>query len=123
MKTLGANVWGISRTIPEERIDYLDEHKTMDSLSQVLRSCDYIINVMPSTDATRGLLNGDVLKNCENKKTVFLNIGRGSIVAEADLVNALERKWIGGAILDVFEEEPLPKGSKLWNMPQVIFVQ
>lgn len=74
---------------------------------------------MPSTNSTRGLLNGDVLKNCIEKKSVLINIGRGSIIKESDLINALENNWISGAILDVFEEEPLDKSSKLWNFSQV----
>lgn len=54
-----------------------------------------------------------------DKNTVFINIGRGSIISEKCLVKALERKWLGGAILDVHEEEPLRKESLLWTMENV----
>lgn len=121
MKTFGATVWGMSRTIPLKNNQYVDKHITTEFLPDLLKSCDYVVNVMPSTNSTRGLLNGDVLKNCDEKKSVFVNIGRGSIVEESDLIVALENNWISGAILDVFPEEPLDKTSKLWKFPQVFF--
>lgn len=119
LKAFGATVWGITRTPLKESLDYLDEHRTIDRLPDMLMSSDYIINVLPSTPNTSGLLNGDMLKNCKTRGSVFINVGRGTIVKEADLVNALEQGWISGAILDVFEEEPLPNESKLWTLPQV----
>lgn len=109
----------MTRSVPNEELPYLDEHRTVEKLSDILENCDYIINVLPSTPNTVGLLNGNVLQRCKDKDTVFINIGRGSVIRESDLINALEQKWISGAILDVFEEEPLPKESKLWSFPQV----
>lgn len=53
------------------------------------------------------------------RKAVFINVGRGNVVDETELVEALEKQWLRGAILDVFQKEPLPKESKLWNMRQV----
>lgn len=109
----------MTRTIPKEKLLYLDEHRTVNNLSDILENCDYIINVLPSTRDTVGLLNGNVLQHCKVKNTIFINIGRGTIIREADLVAALEQKWISAAILDVFEKEPLSKDSKLWSLPQV----
>jgi phosphoglycerate dehydrogenase-like enzyme len=88
-------------------------------LPDLLQNCDYIINVLPSTPDTIGLLNGDMLKHCAQKQSVFINIGRGTVIKEKDLVNALSRGWLSAAILDVFETEPLPPSSVLWTMPQV----
>ncbi|XP_006611078.1 uncharacterized protein LOC102673408 isoform X2 [Apis dorsata] len=119
LKIFGATVWGVSRTPLKENLNYLDEHRTIAYLSEMLTNCDYIINVLPSTPNTLGLLNGNVLQNCKNRGSVFINIGRGTIIKEADLLHALEQQWILGAILDVFEEEPLSKESKLWTLPQV----
>jgi phosphoglycerate dehydrogenase-like enzyme len=119
LKLFGATIWGMTRTIPNEKLLYVDEHRTISNLPDILENCDYIINVLPSTQETVGLLNGDILQHCETKNTVFVNIGRGSIIRELDLINALEQKWISAAILDVFEEEPLSKESKLWSFPQV----
>ncbi|XP_017759899.1 PREDICTED: glyoxylate/hydroxypyruvate reductase A-like [Eufriesea mexicana] len=119
LKIFGATVWGITRTSLKEKLDYLDEHRTIAYLSEILTHCDYIINVLPSTPNTIGLLNGNVLQNCRNRGSVFINIGRGTIIKDSDLLNALEQQWISGAILDVFVEEPLSKESKLWTLPQV----
>ncbi|XP_076654658.1 glyoxylate/hydroxypyruvate reductase A [Halictus rubicundus] len=119
LKAFGATVWGVTRTQLKEKLDYLDEHRTIESLPEVLKQCDYIVNVLPSTPDTLGLLNGNILENCKDRGTVFINVGRGGIIKEADLVNAIQQQWISGAILDVFEKEPLPKDSKLWTLPQV----
>ncbi|KAL6425461.1 hypothetical protein ACFW04_009561 [Cataglyphis niger] len=119
LKLFGATIWGMTRSIPKKKLSYVDEYKTVDGLQDILKNCDYIINILPSTRNTDGLLNGTVLQHCKAKNSVFINIGRGSIIREADLINALEQKWISAAILDVFEKEPLPKESKLWNFSQV----
>lgn len=50
---------------------------------------------------------------------MLINIGRGTVVDESELIEALEKQWLRGAILDVFQTEPLPKQSKLWRMSQV----
>mmetsp|Transcript_5446 Transcript_5446/g.9199 ORF Transcript_5446/g.9199 Transcript_5446/m.9199 type:complete len:118 (+) Transcript_5446:705-1058(+) len=51
---------------------------------------------------------------------VFMNIGRGTTVNEADLVKALKEKMIAGAVLDVFKTEPLPQESELWSLPNIL---
>lgn len=80
LKIFGATVWGMSRTPLKENLNYLDEHRTTACLSEMLTNCDYIINVLPSTPNTVGLLNGNVLQNCKNRGSVFINIGRGTII-------------------------------------------
>lgn len=121
LKTLKAEIWVLVRTIPEdnEKLPFVDHYRKVEDLPEFLQKCDYFINVLPSTPQTTGLLNGDVLKNCASKETVFINIGRASVVKEGDLIKALENKWLSAAILDVFEQEPLPPDNPLWKMPQV----
>ncbi|KAI4490906.1 hypothetical protein M0802_010580 [Mischocyttarus mexicanus] len=119
LKMFGATVWGMTRTTLNEHLNYVDEHRTTNLLPDILKNCDYIINVLPNTKNTTGLLNGNILEHCKDRNTVFINIGRGTIIDEADLINALECKWIQAAILDVFQEEPLPKSSKLWHLSNV----
>ncbi|XP_012526832.1 glyoxylate/hydroxypyruvate reductase A [Monomorium pharaonis] len=119
LKLFGATVWGMTRTVPKDKLPYLDEHRTVNGLPDILKNSDYIINMLPTTRDTVGLLNGNVLEHCKDKNAVFINVGRGSVIRETDLINALEQKWISAAILDVFEKEPLPKESKLWSLPQV----
>ncbi|XP_074097904.1 glyoxylate/hydroxypyruvate reductase A-like [Cotesia typhae] len=120
LKHFNAKIWGLTRTIPTTKEPFIDEYRTTSSLPEFLSNCHYIINIMPATPETNGLLNGDMLKNCKENNAIFMNVGRGNVINEEDLVNALENKWITAAILDVFEVEPLPSTSKLWIMPQVI---
>ncbi|XP_077997379.1 glyoxylate/hydroxypyruvate reductase A-like [Glandiceps talaboti] len=120
-KLFGMTVWGLVRQdLPQEkRSPHVDHYRQIDGLPELLQNCDYICNVLPSTNQSRGLLNGNILENCKGKKSVFINVGRGDIMNEESLLNALRQDWISGAILDVFPVEPLPAESPLWNMKQV----
>ena len=91
-----------------------------DELLCAVADADYVVVALPETESTRGLVDGACFSRM--KETAFLvNVARGPIVNEADLVRALHEKRIGGAGLDVFEEEPLPDSSPLWDMPNVVF--
>ena len=120
-KGLGMTVWGmVRRSLPQTtKLPYLDQHRDGKGLTEILQKCDVICNVLPSTPATQGLLSEDTFQHCEKKKPLFINIGRGNVTTESSLVKALNNGWISGAVLDVFEEEPLPKDSLLWDMPNV----
>ena len=119
-KALNMTVWGVVRSEKREKESFVDHYMTVSQLSEALRSCDYVCNVLPSTPATKHLLSGSILESGKDKKPVFINIGRGDVISESSLVNALNRGWLSGAILDVFEVEPLPKESELWRMSQVV---
>jgi phosphoglycerate dehydrogenase-like enzyme len=85
----------------------------------VLTECDYIVVTLPLTAKTHHLLDEDLFKTM--KPNCFLvNVGRGELINEAALIRALENKWIAGAGLDIFEEEPLPSDSPLWSMSNVV---
>ncbi|XP_061179094.1 glyoxylate/hydroxypyruvate reductase A-like [Saccostrea echinata] len=115
-KAVGMTVWGLSRSTKEHNSAF-DHLTTLADLSGFLAGCDYICNVLPGTSETKNMLSGDVLKCCKPKRPIFINVGRGSIINEESLLSALENKWIGGAILDVFSKEPLPSESSLWSHP------
>ncbi|KAK3602936.1 hypothetical protein CHS0354_039355 [Potamilus streckersoni] len=121
-KTFGMSVWGLTRTRPigEKMCSAVDIYKSEEELPELLQSCDYICNVLPSTKDTQNLLSGDTLSRCQEKRGIFINIGRGTVIDDASLVNALRKNWIGGAVLDVFNNEPLPADSPLWSLPNVI---
>ncbi|CAI5711414.1 unnamed protein product [Hyaloperonospora brassicae] len=89
-------------------------------LSEVLKQSDYVVNALPSTNATRYLLTEQVLAVCHEKKPVFVNVGRGDVISENTILAALAKGLFSKAVLDVFEEEPLPKESPLWSHPGVI---
>ena len=91
-----------------------------DELLDAIADADYVIVALPQTESTTALVDGTCFNRM--KETAFLvNVARGPIVNEADLVLALQEKRIAGAGLDVFEEEPLPDSSPLWDMPNVVF--
>lgn len=88
-------------------------------LEAMLAECDYVVLALPLTKASRGMFGRDEMQAM--KSSAFLvNIGRGAVVDEPVLVQALQEGWIAGAGLDVFEEEPLPSGIPLWGMDNVI---
>ncbi|XP_022084604.1 uncharacterized protein LOC110976008 isoform X2 [Acanthaster planci] len=119
-KAFGMRIWGLGRRdrSPEERSKNVDEYRPLSGLAELLADCDYICNVLPKTSATIDLLSGDVLSSC-TKQPVFINVGRGSVISEDSILNALDKGWISHAILDVFITEPLPPESKLWSSPKV----
>mgnify|MGYP001044444690 CR=1 FL=1 len=81
--------------------------------------CDFLVITLPLTAKTKHLFDEEMLR--ELKSTCYLiNIGRGSIIDEKALVRALKKGWIAGAGLDVFEKEPLPEDSPLWQMDNVL---
>ena len=78
-----------------------------------------MVVTLPGTPETRRLLDADAI-SAMKPGAYFVNIGRGKVVDEAALVDALERGHLSGAALDVFEEEPLPEESPLWDHPNVV---
>lgn len=88
-------------------------------LCTALSQSDIAVLTLPLTEQTKHLFNRDIF---EQMKTgcILVNVSRGAVVKEEDLVNALLSGKLSGAALDVFEEEPLKKESPLWNMERVI---
>ncbi|KAL1512578.1 hypothetical protein ABEB36_002150 [Hypothenemus hampei] len=123
LKTLGATVYGFGRraTVSLESPDlkHFSKYYTKDNVKELLSSVDYIVNVLPRTEETNNFLGNKLLEICKGKNVTFINIGRGNIIKETELIDALTNQWISGAILDVFESEPLPATSQLWNFPNV----
>jgi phosphoglycerate dehydrogenase-like enzyme len=74
---------------------------------------------LPKTAHTTHYFNKDFYAMMK-PSSIFMNIGRGVTVKESDLVDALKAKVIAGAVLDVFEVEPLSKESELWDLPNVL---
>jgi phosphoglycerate dehydrogenase-like enzyme len=91
---------------------------TVDELPAFLKEPDYVVLALPDTQQTNQLINSDTL-GMMKPSAVLINIGRGNSVNENDLARALDDAVIGGAVLDVFEQEPLPAESPLWKMPNV----
>nr|XP_045611080.1 glyoxylate/hydroxypyruvate reductase A-like [Procambarus clarkii] len=121
LKSFNTTVHAYTRTAPtvENKSNNVDKYWHTGELLSFLQQCDYMINIMPSTPETRGMLGNDTLKDAK-KDAVFINIGRGDVINEADIIKALDYGWISAAILDVFVQEPLSPESLLWKHPKVM---
>jgi glyoxylate/hydroxypyruvate reductase len=116
MKANGFNVLGWSRT--EKSIEGIACRHGRSGLLEVLGQSDFIVLLMPLTDETRGLLGQDELSACK-KGASIINFARGPIIDTAALINKLDNGPLGHAVLDVFDEEPLPPSSPLWDHDKV----
>lgn len=116
-KALDMHVIGVRNS--QKPTDYVDELYTSSQLNEVLPLCDYVVVTLPLTDETYHLFQKEQFQQMK-KSAFFINIGRGEIVKEDDLIEALTRGEILGAGLDVFEKEPLEQSSPLWNLENVI---
>ncbi len=120
-RPFGMRVIGVKRAIrkDDEAWNFADELYETADLNAALGEADYVVLTLPGTPETRRLLDANALASVK-PGAYFVNIGRGAVVDEAALVEALRSGWIAGAALDVFEEEPLPKESPLWALENVI---
>ena len=109
--TIGCNRSG-------EEAPYMNETHKIEDLKSVLPKAEIIISMLPSTANTKHLLTYNHFKQMSTD-AIFLNFGRGDVVATDVLIRVLEEKLIRHAVLDVFEVEPLPADSKLWKMDNV----
>ena len=91
-------------------------------LHELVRASDFIVNALPLTEATRNMCDRSFFGRMQ-PHSIFINVGRGATVVEEDLYEALSCGAIRGAALDVFQKEPLPQSSKLWELgPDRIFI-
>ncbi|MEV0637023.1 D-2-hydroxyacid dehydrogenase [Streptomyces sp. NPDC050619] len=90
-----------------------------EDLDLLLARADWVISVAPLTEQTYGMFDARRF-GLMRPSARFINVGRGQLVVEDALVEALSRRWIAGAALDVFEHEPLTPGSPLWQVPNLI---
>lgn len=111
VRTIGCNRSG-------NTAEFMNDTIRFDSLLNVLPDADFIISVLPSTAETKGLLTEEHFKVMKPTAT-FMNFGRGDLVRESILIEALKNGEIGHAVLDVFEKEPLSAESELWSLSNV----
>lgn len=117
LKAFDVTVVGIDITTDQR--PYFDKIELLNNLDEQLKAADIVVLTLPLTDDTKGMFDKskfDLMKN----SCIFVNIARGQLVVENDLIDALNNKKISGAVLDVFETEPLEKTSPLWDMDNVI---
>jgi D-2-hydroxyacid dehydrogenase (NADP+) len=121
LKPFGCNIIGVKRaSVPNpEYFTEEDQVVTLDQLPEVLQTTDHLIFVLPGGKDTQGIFKREYFKMLP-KSCILYNVGRGKVYKDEDLVDALNAGEIAGAYLDVFEKEPLPPESPLWEMENVL---
>jgi phosphoglycerate dehydrogenase-like enzyme len=99
--------------------DLVDATYGADRLHEFLGACDFVLNSLPLTDETRGLIGEPELR-AMRPSAVLIHLGRGPTVQSEPLLVALREKWIAGAFLDVFDREPLPPDSPFWGLDNAV---
>jgi phosphoglycerate dehydrogenase-like enzyme len=117
-RMLGLKVIGVRRS-PKKAGDPVDEMHPPSKLHELLPRADWIVISCPLTRETQNLLDAKAFARMK-KGARLVNIGRGEIVDEQALINALRSGQLAGAALDAHRNEPLPKDSPLWDLPNVI---
>ena len=104
---------------PYDKPDHVEELWPADRLHDLLSAVDIVILCAPLNEYTRGMIDAAALAKMQ-PGSLLVNVARGPLVVEDDLVAALESGHLSGAVMDVTEIEPLPPTSKLWDLPNVI---
>lgn len=121
LKTMGFDVAGWSRT--PKTVEGFKVYSGEDGLSDFLARTDILISLVPLTPDTRGILNrslfGQLARDGRLGGPVLINAGRGGLQVESDILACLDDGTLKAATLDVFEKEPLPESSPLWDHPRV----
>jgi len=116
-RAFGMTVWGIAHSVKKDQA--YDRMGTMTDLPAFLGSSDVVVVLLPLTTETSGLFNKNLFSQMKTGG-YFVNVARGPVVNEADLMVALKTGKIRAAALDVFMKEPLPESSLFWGMDNVL---
>ncbi|WP_425400002.1 D-2-hydroxyacid dehydrogenase [Aeoliella sp.] len=118
-KALGMEVLGVGRHPEHMPSELLTRAYAWNDMATALSIADHVVLCFPATSENANMFNAGLFGSFK-KGAILYNVGRGSVVHEADLVAALHSGQLGGAGLDVFQQEPLPPEHPLWEMENVI---
>ena len=116
-KFFGITVRGY--TWSSETSSDVDNYYHGESLHEFAKGLDYLVNILPNTKDTRKIINAELLSALP-PHALFINVGRGPAVDEIALLEALKQNKIAGAVLDVYETEPLPQDHPFWMTPNLL---
>lgn len=105
--------------IVKPQSDLFDAYYTINNVTEAVKNADIVILTLPLTDETRNMFDKELLSQFKND-AILVNIARGAVVNEEDLINVLKENKLGGAVLDVFTTEPLNEESELWDFENVV---
>lgn len=111
-------VWVTDIKKPDKNLESL-EFVSPENIENKLRETDFLVLALPLTNKTRGMVDKNFLETLKND-TTLINVSRGEIIMEKDLINHLKQFHTFKAVLDVFSKEPLPRNSRLWRMSNVL---
>lgn len=114
---MGCKVYGVD-IVPFDS-EYYSSVLPLCEIKNAVKNADFTVLTLPLTDESRYLFDEDIFRSMKSG-AVLINISRGAVVNTDHLIKALAEKRIGGAVLDVFEDEPLAENSPLWDMGNVI---
>lgn len=113
---LGLHCIGIANQVRD--IAGFSQVHTLRELAALVPECDYVVNLLPNTAATQNVFDKEVFAACK-PSALFINVGRGQAVVDADLIAALDQQQLAYAVLDVFRQEPLPYAHPFWRHPKI----
>lgn len=113
MRTIG------TKRRPDKDLPSVEEVYASNRLKELVPRADAMVVTLPLTEETRGIIDRETIE-LMRAECVLVNVGRGGVVDEQALIEALQENRIRGAALDVFREEPLPEDSPLWKLPNVL---
>ncbi|MBV9180598.1 MAG: D-2-hydroxyacid dehydrogenase, partial [Acidobacteria bacterium] len=116
---LGMHVIAVREHTDREKPEFVDQVLPTQKLNEMLELADYLVLSPPLTPETRGMIARDQLSRMR-PGSFLINVGRGPLIHEEDLWLALRERRIAGAALDVFENEPLPADSPLWDLDNLL---
>ncbi|MEM6406201.1 MAG: D-2-hydroxyacid dehydrogenase [Pseudomonadota bacterium] len=105
-------------TFSSTNCEFIERYYHGEELVEFVSDLDYLVNTLPDTPQTTHLINDAVLRAMP-PGAILINIGRGNVIEESALIDALNQQTIAGAVLDVFAEEPLPEDHRLWQTPNM----
>jgi D-2-hydroxyacid dehydrogenase (NADP+) len=105
--------------VKADRPEFVDEVLPTSKLGEMLARADYVVLAVPVTDETRGMIGAEQFSRMK-RDAYIINVGRGPLIDEAALIEALRKRTIAGAALDVFDQEPLPADSPLWDLENLL---
>ncbi|TDP89753.1 phosphoglycerate dehydrogenase-like enzyme [Leucobacter luti] len=117
LRGAGMEVTVVGRTARTD--ERLGDIHAFSELDELLGTVDDVVLTMPLTEETRGLFNRERFARMRQGARL-VNVGRGAVVVEADLLDAIDSGYLAGAALDVFEQEPLPVGHPFWSRPTIL---
>lgn len=115
-RALGMTIYGVNRS-GETPNNSFARVFPIEQLTGVLPQADIVVSILPATELSNDVLNAESLSHCRD--VLLFNVGRGNVVCEPGLIQALESGAVAHAFLDVFKQEPLPATHPFWQHPRI----